>query len=235
MFGAFFGILAIALTILTTGAAASDNWTDIAQRVRRPPTVGDWSGTSSNLRAILALSRGRTLLAVGERGTVMRSEDGGESWRYQATAIIEDLRGIVGLPDGQTIIAVGANGVVLRSLDAGVSWQSASPKGTVSDLQSVTSLGDGKTLTAVGDKGNVLRSQDAGQTWVSRTWGQRTERSSGRQLNDVLALPEERLLFAVGANGIILRSMDMGLQWEVSPNRTPQQLWKIAAQPRGGC
>lgn len=73
-------------------------------------------------RAFMAVvAAGPRLVAVGLRGMIAVSGDGGATWRQSAVPVQSDLLA-VHFPTPRTGFAVGHDGVVLRSDDAGDSW-----------------------------------------------------------------------------------------------------------------
>ncbi|HEX5756636.1 MAG TPA: YCF48-related protein, partial [Arenimonas sp.] len=112
-------------------------------------------------------------VAVGERGHVLRSDDGVE-WR-QLTVPTRSTLTAVTVHDGQVWV-VGHDGVVLHSPDGGDSWQRrrADPRAPDSydpnqglPLLDVTVLGNGEVL-AIGAYAQLLASADSGESWESR-------------------------------------------------------------------
>jgi photosystem II stability/assembly factor-like uncharacterized protein len=61
-------------------------------------------------------------LAVGDKGTILRTGNGGASWSKTVSGVTEDLHG-VDFADEKTAFAVGAGGVVLRSVSGGLNWE----------------------------------------------------------------------------------------------------------------
>ncbi|MBI3367277.1 MAG: glycosyl hydrolase, partial [Burkholderiales bacterium] len=90
-----------------------------------PPAVLDTPAVPSAkalMAATLAVARaGQRLVAVGERGTVLLSDDGGASWR-QAPVPVQVTLTSVRFIDPRTGWAAGHGGVILRSDDGGQSW-----------------------------------------------------------------------------------------------------------------
>ena len=70
-------------------------------------------------------------IACGDRGTILRTDDGGETWAQRAIEVDCRLDDVVWLTRSQVIIVGGgydrvtgiSRGLVLRSNDGGVSWQ----------------------------------------------------------------------------------------------------------------
>jgi photosystem II stability/assembly factor-like uncharacterized protein len=80
------------------------------------------SGVHMSSRVLLAVTRvGQRLVAVGERGIVLFSDDSGISWKQAQVPVSVSLTD-VHFVNGRMGWAVGHSGVVLHSADAGVTW-----------------------------------------------------------------------------------------------------------------
>ncbi len=102
------------------------------------------------------------LVISAERGTIVRSEDDGETWSYIDTGYKGSLWAGTVLNDGTWIVG-GLRGSILRSTDQGQSWQT-SQTGTKSSITQIIQGQDGG-ITAVGLEGVVLTSRDNGLTF----------------------------------------------------------------------
>jgi photosystem II stability/assembly factor-like uncharacterized protein len=72
--------------------------------------------------AMLAVARtGKRLVAAGERGIVLLSDDGGNSW-HQAQVPVSTTLTALQFVDPRNGWAVGHLGVVLQTTDAGATW-----------------------------------------------------------------------------------------------------------------
>lgn len=120
---------------------------------------------------VAALPGGR-LIAVGERGHVLVSEDDGASWRQITTPVRSTLTAVAAA--GGTVVAAGHDGVILHSTDAGETWRRVREERWSADNQMSPSNGsplldvlflDGQRVLAVGAYAMVLRSNDGGATW----------------------------------------------------------------------
>lgn len=94
-----------------------------------------------------------TLVIVGERGTLLRSGDEGETWQKVAFPYKGSMFGVLDLGDAR-LLAYGLRGNAYESSDAGSSWQKV-------DTQVSTSLMGGSALPGggavlVGGNGMVL-------------------------------------------------------------------------------
>jgi photosystem II stability/assembly factor-like uncharacterized protein len=110
---------------------------------------------------------GKTGIAVGHEGWILRSEDGGASWKEVAFDPngSEPLMSVARLPSGHWL-AVGAFGRVMRSADDGLHWRRDTLAG-VDDrhLNRIVSAPDGRHWLLVGERGLVLQSEDGGESW----------------------------------------------------------------------
>lgn len=64
---------------------------------------------------------GRSMIAVGTQGTILRTTDGGAGWTHVAAGSSSDLYSVCFM-DAYTGVAVGDQGTILRTLDGGVTW-----------------------------------------------------------------------------------------------------------------
>jgi photosystem II stability/assembly factor-like uncharacterized protein len=102
--------------------------------------------------------------AVGDRGVVVKTTDGGVSWTLVSTfpQSATDLEDVLVTGPGQ-LLAVGDPPGIFRSVNGGATWTAVANPSTarLRDIEVVT----GTMLGAVGDGGQVLRSPDGGLTW----------------------------------------------------------------------
>jgi len=114
---------------------------------------------------LLGLARaGTRLVAVGNGGAVLLSDDEGATWRNAKTPTDELLTSVV-FPTPTEGWAVGQDGEVLHSTDAGQSWtQQHLSAGSDQALFTVISLTP-LHLFASGAYNLILETQDGGATW----------------------------------------------------------------------
>jgi photosystem II stability/assembly factor-like uncharacterized protein len=120
----------------------------------------------NSIRAI-AMIDAQAGVAVGVKGTVLRTTDAGTSWTDLSNwaAFTAGLYGVRALPDG-SLLAVGESPGVFRSTNQGSTWSPvANPSsGTLFHLAHVS----GQVYSAIGDGGRIIRSTDNGATWVAQ-------------------------------------------------------------------
>ncbi|MBJ7538645.1 WD40/YVTN/BNR-like repeat-containing protein [Marinomonas transparens] len=176
---------------------------------------------------------GNNLVAVGERGLILLSEDDGTSWRQVSSPVSVTLTEVQFFDD-KNGYAIGHGGTVLRTINGGEDWQvQLNGRQLASDLlaqaeknkdkeairQATFLVEDGpdkpfldmlvldaQHLIVVGAYGLALESKDAGKTWVS--WMDRLENDFGLHLYSIRK-QGERILVA-GEQGFVTLSMDDG-------------------------
>jgi len=111
---------------------------------------------------------GDRLVAVGERGFALLSDDAGKTWKAVGTPVNRTLTGVAFNGD-KLGVAVGHGGMLVRTDDAGSTWTAVAMDDAMGEsLLGVTALGDGR-FAAYGAFGMYFDSQDGGQSWTKRT------------------------------------------------------------------
>ena len=118
---------------------------------------------------------GDWIVAVGERGIVLRSNDGGISWEQLGVPTRRMLTAVCAV-DARECWAVGHDATILHSEDRGVSWsQQYEAPDDESPLFDVW-FADSQRGIAVGGFGLVLQTSDGGRNWHRRQLGGATRR-----------------------------------------------------------
>lgn len=147
------------------------------------------------------------IVAVGERGAVLLSEDQGASWRTLSSPADAALTG-VSFSDAASGWICGHGGILLSTGDGGRSWRrelADEPGETV--FLDVVALSP-QTVIAVGAFGTLRVTQDAG-----RSWARPVSPGEDRHLNRLLVAPDGTVWVA-GEEGLLMRSADQGRSWE---------------------
>lgn len=182
--------------------------------------------TSNDLFSVTSASDGVTGWAAGVSGTILKTEDGGDSWMSRPSGVERDYFTSVAFADnGTTGWAVGWNGTVVRTTDAGESWTEAPER--LPGLASVTSSVDGAIAWAAGPNGTIVKVTDEGQTW------ERLESGTTAWLESVTFRADGATGWAVGSGGTILKTADGGQNWARRPADTAAYLRSVAFA-RGG-
>jgi photosystem II stability/assembly factor-like uncharacterized protein len=204
-------------TVYAVGAAGT---------VRKTTAGGHWSdrATPQELNAVVHYSAS-TAFAAGDSGVILRSQNGGASWRAQASGVTTRLNGLY--TNGARVWAVGDNGVIRRSTNptSAVTTWSALASGVTEKLNAVWFTSNDDFGYVVGDNGLVLKtSVDANTPWTVQAAGKTGEDlvavyGRGNGVNDTV--------YAVGVNGTILKSVNG--TWTVETSGTGQNLNAVYA------
>ncbi len=106
--------------------------------------------------------------AVGERGTIVVSVDGGKTWDARSSGVTNHLMSVHLTADGSRGWAVGFGGTIIVSVDGGKTWD-AWASGTTNTLLSVHFADDGLRGWSVGERGTLVATADGGRSWVAQT------------------------------------------------------------------
>lgn len=153
---------------------------------------------------------GKRLVAVGDRGHILYSDDQGKTW-VQAKVPTRQLLTAVYFVDDQHGWAVGHDAQILASADGGLTWTKQ-----FEDLKRESPLldvwfKDANSGFAVGAYGTLLETTDGGKDWQDVS--DRLDNEDQFHLNAIAAVKDAGL-FIVGESGSMFRSADDGQTWE---------------------
>jgi photosystem II stability/assembly factor-like uncharacterized protein len=173
---------------------------------------------------LLALATaGERLVAVGDHGIIVYSDDGGRHWTQAAAVPTEALLTGVCFFDAQHGIAVGHDLVALTSADAGRSWRRTHYEPQAARPLLDVWCGEAGRAIAVGAYSTFLVSGDAGTSWQERAFRpalrprppppehSEDAAENGYHLNRIVG-QAPRLYMAAEA-GHLYRSDDGGVAW----------------------
>lgn len=156
---------------------------------------------------LLGVARaGEALIAVGDRGHILRSTDEGRTWTQRPVPTRAMLTG-VSFPDPTHGWAVGHDGVILATTDAGRTWQRQDDGADLDTIYFDVLFLDPTRGFAVGAYGKFAATTDGGRTW---TPGHPTEEDI--HYNRLTRSPAGALALA-GEAGAVLISRDAGASW----------------------
>ena len=124
--------------------------------------------TPRSLLYRLAVGPRGVLWASGDGGTVLRSEDEGQTWSQVHTRIDmpDGFRGIDAPGEGMAVAVSDFGGVIIRTVDGGRNWDRITPPAPYEDLSlSAVRFSNSESGWAVGEKGVILSTNDGGKSW----------------------------------------------------------------------
>ncbi len=155
---------------------------------------------------------GKRLVAVGDRGHILYSDDEGKTW-IQAKVPTRMMLTAVAFGDDKHGWAVGHDALILATEDGGTTWtqqfsdQEREEGAPFLDVW----FKDASTGFAVGAYGALFTTTDGGKNWEDA--GDRLDNPDGYHLNAITEVKDSGL-FVVGEMGSMFRSADGGETWE---------------------
>lgn len=176
-----------------------------------PQTVYSQASDKAARSLLLDVAKaGPRLVAVGERGHILFSDDQGQSWN-QARVPSRQLLTAVYFVDDKRGWAVGHDAQILASSDGGATWskqfEDPAREAPLLDVW----FQDAEHGFAVGAYGSLLETRDGGKQW--QDVAERLDNPDQFHLNGIAAVKEAGL-FIVGEQGSMFRSSDAGQTWE---------------------
>lgn len=169
---------------------------------------------------------GGRLIAVGERGHIIISDDG-ESWR-QAEVVPTRSTLTTVTTAGDRLWAAGHDTVIITSGDGGKTWsrQYFDPERQQPIMDIL--FADDRHGTVIGAYGLMMTTDDGGQSWEDAYADEENE----FHLNSLVPYPDGRLMIA-GEAGYSYRSFDDGETWERLELPYHGSMWGALAVPDG--
>ncbi len=203
-------------------------------------TVADWAAVPAHtwpapahMMLMDAARVGSRLVAVGEHGVIVHSDDEGKSWQQARKVPVSATLSAVTFTDAQHGWAVGQWGVILATSDGGETWQKQRIDiSTDQPLFSVifTSARDG---IAVGLWSLMLATHDGGKTWTKVAVPKPPGASKAdRNLYHIFA-DRQGALYIDSEQGMMLKSTDGGVNWTYLATGGKGTLWAGVVLPDG--
>ncbi|MGO4308550.1 WD40/YVTN/BNR-like repeat-containing protein [Pseudomonas sp. KB_15] len=203
-------ILRLALGVvlgLSQGVTHAAEYVDVLDLPARVSALAINSPLSGMARA------GERVIAVGQRGHILFSDDAGKHWQQAVVPVSADLTA-VNFPTATQGWAVGNDGVVLHSTDAGATWKKQLDGRQIGEL-------------LIKHYSALAKAEPGNEQWpLLATEGQRLlDQGADKPLLDVW-FANDKTGYVVGVFNLILRTDDGGQSWTPFQDRTdnPQSL-----------
>src|SRR3954471_6376540 len=159
-----FGLALVAVLAGSVAPALVHAQVDVADAANKPAEIAPLAPASLLLDLAFA---GERIVAVGERGHVLLSDDRGASWRQAKSVPTRDMLTAVYFADAQYGWAVGHDETILNTVDGGETWTRShfAPE----SQQPLLDLWFANRVSgiAVGAYGAYLTTNDGGRSWTT--------------------------------------------------------------------
>ena len=185
-----------------------DNWlrTDLSR-----PTIQN-EDELTILWDVYSSTDGSRVWAAERSGTILHTDDRGETWRWTSVEGVGELRGVYAASVDR-VWAVGSTdgrqeGIIVSSTDGGLTWRTRK-FGEIIDSSFLSIHGDpsGNRLVAIGPR-TIVYSVDGGENWKRSDDGLREETLQG------VFVAEDGAAWVVGDDNTVLRSTGDYARWE---------------------
>ena len=220
--------LGLGLVLLALGAGTARAQVDPQDEANKPAEIKLLATSSLLLDLAFAGSR---LVAVGERGHVLLSDDNGAKWRQAKSVPTRVMLTAVFFADSQYGWAVGHDETILNTVDGGETWVRShfAPEAQ----QPLLDLWFANRVSgiAVGAYGSYFTTNDGGRHWASAKFApppakvpthdgeaapEEGELAPDYHLNRIVGVGNRLYIAAEG--GQLYRSDDRGASWRALPS-----------------
>lgn len=220
--------LALVATLATVGAPDALAQVDAKDAANQPAELEPLAATSLLLDVGLA---GKRMVAVGERGHVLLSDDQGATWRQANSVPTRVMLTAVFFADADYGWAVGHDETILNTMDGGETWVRShfAPEAQ----QPLLDLWFANRVSgiAVGAYGAYFTTNDGGRTWSGARFApapSATKTATGQSIPDDTEPPPDyhlnrivgvgNRLYIAAEGGQLYRSDDRGAHWRALPS-----------------
>jgi photosystem II stability/assembly factor-like uncharacterized protein len=178
---------------------------ELARPVPTPEVAWNWKIPFDQWHDLQALSivDQKTLYAVGDFGTIVKTTDAGLTWKKQTIGTTANLKGVC-FTNQYRGVAVGDQGTIVRTIDGGTIWTVRSIDLRVS-LYGVWFTDDNRGFVA-GSNGAFYATTDDGITWTQKIL-------TPAITIYALSFRDEKNGVFVGSSGTIYGTTDGGSTW----------------------
>lgn len=210
-------LAALSLIVISAGAAKAD---DHGHHMTADYAVKSAMADKALLLDVAEL--GSRLIAVGEFGHVLISDNGGDDWAQATSVPTRNTLTSVFFIDNQTGYAVGHEATILKTVDGGNNWtlQYNEPRGETPLLG--VYFTDAQNGIAVGGFSYVFKTANSGESWEQVTLIE--DSYDDFHLNDLFTDARGNM-YIPAEFGTVYKSVDRGNSWEAITTPYDGSFW----------
>lgn len=210
-----FPALALAFA-LTTPALAADKASNT------PYEYAIASDMATKALLLDVAQAGSRLVAVGEYGHILLSDDGGANWQQAASVPTRNTLVGVTFIDNQTGYAVGHAATILKTSDGGQNWTLQYNERNGETPLFAVHFTDAQNGIAVGGFSYTFETSDGGQNWQQRALVE--DSFDDFHLNDLFT-DKKGNIYIPAEFGTVYKSVDRGRNWKALETGYDGSFW----------
>lgn len=156
--------------------------------------------------------------AVGDLGTIIKTDDGGNSWTLQNSGTEKNLESVY-FVDTSIGYSVGDGGVILKTTNGGIEWTVNQVPGVFNTLYLVNFFNPDNGYI-VGSNGVIRKTTNGGVDWINQNSTVTSTLFAASFVNSDTG-------FVVGSSGKILKTINGGIVWEPQDSQTIISLYSV--------
>ncbi len=228
--------LALASLALIGAAAFAQAPVAAPAEVIRPQlkvTPAEHLSAATGVKILAAARAGMRIVAVGDHGVVLLSDDDGKTYKQAASVPVSSTLTAVSFADASNGWAVGHWGAILKTSDAGQSWKLQRSDFAVDQPLLSVHFKNADEGWAVGLWSLMLHTSDGGASWTQVALAPPAgAKKADRNLYAIFA-DARGALFITSEQGRVLRSVDEGKSWSYVETGYAGSLWSGVALQGG--
>jgi photosystem II stability/assembly factor-like uncharacterized protein len=165
---------------------------------------------------------GNRLVAVGEYGHIILSDNQGETWQQAASVPTRNTLTSVIFLDNQTGYAVGHEATILKTSDGGNNWELQFNERRGETPLFGVYFSDAKNGIAIGGFSYAFETKDGGETWTQRSLVE--DSYDDFHLNDLFTDAKGNV-YIPAEYGTVYKSVDRGRTWKTLETGYDGSFW----------
>lgn len=216
---------ALAATVLAAGQAASQAVPAADAKPKLKVTAAERLPAATSVKILAATRAGARIVAVGDHGVVLLSDDDGKTYRQAATVPVSSTLTAVTFVDARNGWAVGHWGAILKTGDGGQTWVQQRSDFQVDQPLFSVHFKNASEGWAVGLWSLMLHTSDGGASWTPVALPPPPNaKKADRNLYTIFS-DAKGGLFITSEQGRVLRSLDDGKTWTYAETGYGGSFW----------